>query len=66
MTLEDLISMRVKSHDVNGNCVLVSPDFRVSVQRFDDEGAHVIIHADGHDSETLDLCIQDNDVTVSK
>lgn len=66
MTLEDLISMRVKSHDINDNDVLVSPDFRVSVQRFDDDGVHVIIHADGYNSETLDLCIQDDDVMVKK
>lgn len=66
MTLEDLISMRVKSKDIHGNDVLVSPEFRVAVQRFDDDGAHVIIHADGYDSETLDLCIQDDDVTVKR
>lgn len=66
MTLEDLISMRVKSKDVHGNDVLVSPEFRVSVQRFDDDGAHVIIHADGHDSETIDLCIHNDSVTVKQ
>lgn len=65
-TLEDLLSMRVKSKDLNGNDILVSPEFRVAVQKFDDNGVHVIIHACGHNSETLDLCITDNDVVVKR
>lgn len=63
-TLEDLLSMRVESKDKDGNPVLVSPEFRVSVQGFSDKGVHVIIHADGHNSTTLDLEIEDNDVFV--
>lgn len=37
-----------------------SPDFIVSVQEIRDDGVHIIIHAYGHNSETLDFFVQGN------
>jgi hypothetical protein len=56
MTLQDLLKMKVKVGD-RDDC---SPDFRVAVQQVDGPGGstHVIIHADSHDSETIDLWVR--------
>lgn len=60
MTLEDLLRMTVP---VGPGCVApedtpMSPDFRVAVQEITDDGVRVIIHADGHTSETMDYVVQ--------
>lgn len=66
MTLEELLRMKNdRGRDLKGNPVQTSPEFRVSVQNEDAEfygmkGIHVIIHAVGHDSDTLDLFINGN------
>lgn len=57
-TLEQLLRMQVKYP--NGN--YGSPEFRVAVQGERDGGVHFIIHASGHDSETLDLVAVGNEL----
>ena len=62
MNLEQLLRMTVP---VPAGCVTpegtpMSPEFRVSVQEVRDDGVRVIIHAFGHDSETLDLLVRGN------
>lgn len=59
-TLEQLLRMKVKSTDKDGNEVEVSPEFRVAVQDADDKGVHIIVHAMGHDSDTLDFKVSGN------
>lgn len=59
-SLEDLLRMTVP---VGPGCVApegspMSPEFRVSVQKVSDAGVHFIIHANNHDSETLDFIAQ--------
>jgi len=39
-----------------------APEFRVSVQDECDGGVHIIIHADGHNSETLDFMVTGNNL----
>lgn len=59
MKLEDLLRMTVP---VGPGCVApegtpMSPEFRVAVQHVLDDGVHIIIHANGHNSETLDRIV---------
>jgi len=66
MTLEKLLKMQVESENsVTGEKVQCSPEFRVAVQNTEAEiggkkGVHVIIHASGHNSDTLDLLVAGN------
>jgi hypothetical protein len=55
--LEDLLRMTVPAKDKDGNAIEMTPGFRVSVQRKNDDGVHFIIHADGHNSDTLDYIV---------
>jgi len=66
MTFEKLLRMQIKGYSpVEGKSIEFSPDFRVSVQNLDAEfsgkkGVHIIVHADEHNSETLDLLVCGN------
>jgi 16S rRNA U516 pseudouridylate synthase RsuA-like enzyme len=56
MKVEQLFRMTVP---VGPGCISpeetpMSPEFRVAVQEVRDDAVRVIIHANGHDSETLD------------
>lgn len=65
MNLEQLLRMKVSGISaVSGEDIEYSPEFRVSVQRESEDGVHVIIHADGYDSETLDLLVSENRIRV--
>ena len=64
-TLEHLLRMTVP---VPAGCVApegtpTSPEFRVVVQRADNDGVHFIIHANGHRSDTLDFIVRGNLLT---
>ena len=60
-TLEDLLRMQVEGFSPVNECkVMHSPEFRVAIQRITPEGVHFIIHANGHNSNTLDLLAQGN------
>lgn len=64
-TLEQLLRMTVP---VPAGCIApegtpISPEFRVSVQNIFDESVRIIIHANGHDSDTLDFRVQGNQIT---
>jgi len=63
-TLEELLRMQVP---VGPGCMnppdtLMSPDFRIAVQEITSDGVRVIIHASGHDSDTLDFIVKGNDL----
>jgi hypothetical protein len=60
--LHDLFSMEIESEDKDGNTVMVSPEFRVAVQSKTDKGVHVIIHANGHSSDTIDLVVTNDSI----
>ncbi len=60
MSLENLLRMKVAAKDKDNNPVEVSPDFRVAVQGRRDGGIHFLIHADGHNSDTLDFVVTGN------
>lgn len=60
MTLEDLLRKKVSGKDKDGDVVYFPPEFRVSVQSVNTEGVHIIIHADGHNSDTLDFRVKGN------
>jgi len=61
-TLEDLLRMEVPytNRMREGH---MSPDFRIAVQEKTEDAVRVIIHASGHNSDTLDLWIKGNVVT---
>jgi hypothetical protein len=62
-TLQDLLNMEIKGKSpVTGNDIKFSPEFRVAVQSKTKEGVHIIIHAVGHNSETLDLIVSGDNV----
>jgi len=70
-TLENLLRMQVSKlpngtilRDKHGFVIAFTPEFRVAVQSITEDGVHVIIHANGHDSDTVDLLIKNNDVSV--
>lgn len=65
VSLEGLFRM---TFPVGPGCVApegtpASPDFRVSIQEVNEHGVRFIVHADGHDSETLDFLVQGNRLT---
>jgi len=67
VTLEDLLRMTVISQDKDGKAIEVSPEFRVSVQSLKTAyngvtGVHFLIHANGHNSDTLDFVVIGNDL----
>lgn len=64
MTLQDLLSMEVESTNISRGIIKVPPEFRVSVQEKTDQGVRIIIHADGHNSETMDLLVNGDNLTV--
>lgn len=55
--LQDLLEMTVTSHGVDHMPVEVPPEFIVKVQEKTPRGVRIIIHADGHNSETLDYWV---------
>lgn len=57
-TLEDLLRMKVQ---INGS--KASPDFRVAVQCESESGVQVIVHALGHNSDTLALLVHGDEIT---
>lgn len=64
-TLEDLLRMTVP---IGPGFMLpegtpMSPEFRVAVQCMEEEGVRIIIHALGHDSETLTLLVSGDKIT---
>lgn len=61
MNLQELLKMKVKSQDHQGNEVEISPEFRVAVQSvYSDGSVHIIIHPNGHNGETLDFLVKGN------
>lgn len=58
--LETLLEMKVPAKDKHGNPVEIQPDFLVKVQQTVDGHPHVIVHALGFDSETLDFIVDGN------
>ena len=60
-TLEQLLRMKVAAKGFLGP-VDVSPEFRVAIQGERDGGVHFIIHANGHDSKTLDFVAVGNEL----
>lgn len=62
MSLEGLLRT---TYPVGPGCIApegtpASPEFRVSIQATHSDGVHFIIHALGHNSETLDFIVQGN------
>lgn len=63
MTLEKLLRMEVEGkNSITGENVKFTPEFRVAVQKKTNEGVHFIIHANGHNSETLDFFVSENEL----
>ncbi len=60
LTLEDLLRMKVPAKDKDQNDIQMSPDFRVAVQRENDQGVHFIIHPIDHNGETIDFVVKGN------
>ena len=45
----------------------ITPEFRIAVQGVDDRGwVHIIVHALGHDSATLDLMVGDGNQVMTR
>ena len=58
-TLQDLFNTEVKRR--NGDYFI--PDFRVAVQgKMECGGIHVIIHASGYKSDTLNFIVKENEL----
>ena len=61
MSLEKLLKMKVKGENsVTKKEVEFSPDFRIAVQNITEKGVHIIVHANGHNSDTLDFLVKGN------
>ena len=56
--------MALIAKDKDNNDIEISPEFRVAIQHITDEGVHAIIHANGHNSDTLDLLVKGNEFTL--
>lgn len=59
-TLQELLQIKVKSENFNGEEVEVSPDFRIAVQGIYEYGIHIIVHPMNHNGDTLDLLVKGN------
>ena len=61
-TLEDLLKMKIDGiSPVTGKDIQFSPEFVVSIQEVSaKKGVRFIIHANGHNSDTLDFWINGN------
>lgn len=62
MTLEELLRT---TYPIGPGCMapegtLASPNFRVSIMGSTPGGVHMLIHAEGHDSATLDFFVTGN------
>jgi hypothetical protein len=67
MTLEQLLRMEIKGKSpVSKEDISYPPEFRVAVQSKTDDGVHIIIHANGHNSETLDFIVRGNKLLPMK
>lgn len=65
MNLEELLRMKVKGiNSVSGKEVEYSPDFRIAIQHENDEAVEIIIHAQDHNSETLDFAVRGNELEL--
>jgi hypothetical protein len=42
----------------------VTPEFRVAVQSITEDGVHIIIHANGHNSDTLDFIVSGDELQL--
>ena len=65
MTLEKLLRMEVPAKDKDGNVIKITPEFRLAVQDLEcvvdgKKGVRVIVHANGHNSDTVDLWVCGN------
>ena len=57
--LYELLSMEVEiDSPVLGKKVMITPEFRVAFQGNKQGGKHFIIHASGHNSDTLDIVVK--------
>lgn len=63
MTLQDLLSMTVESKNISRGIIQVPPEFRVTVQEKTEQGVRIIIHADGHNSETMDFWVKGDELS---
>lgn len=62
-TLETLLQMTVPAKDKGGNDIRITPEFRVAVQHITESGCpRIIIHANGHNSDTLDFVVDGNEL----
>ena len=59
-TLEVLLGMKVPAKDKDGNPVEIQPDFLVKVQQTVGGRPHIVVHALGFNSETLDFVVNGN------
>lgn len=66
--LEDLLRTKVTPKDKNNPALEISPEFLVKVQSLeghgDFKGVHILIHANGHNSDTLDFLVNGNELTL--
>ena len=64
-TLQKLLSMKIPTkHGITGEAIEISPEFRVAVQEIDPaRGVRIIVHALGHNSDTLDFWVHGDDIT---
>lgn len=62
-TLEELLRMQVSvAH--SSSYINISPEFRIAVQRITEDGVRIIIHANGHDSDTCDFIVKNDELTA--
>mgnify|MGYP001584900524 FL=1 len=66
-TLENLLRMTVP---VGPGCIALegspmSPEFRLSIQEITDDWVRFIVHANGHDSDTMDLIVRGNSIMLA-
>lgn len=68
MSLEQLLRTKIPAKTKDGVDIEISPEFRVAVQSLegkgDFKGVHIIIHANGHNSDTLDFLVNGNELTL--
>ena len=63
LTLEQLLRMKIAgTSPVTGKAIQYPPEFRVAVQNETEDGVHIIVHANGHNSETLDFIVKGNEL----
>jgi len=64
MTFQDILSTKIMSFDLADQPIIVSPEFRISIQHVTETGVYASVHVLNVNRQHFDILVQDNQVTL--